>query len=84
MNLENVKSDTENETPQRVTWSNVTAKGRTALKKIQSAITTQNSEEMFKKEIIEALQPVFSEVYLLVKTNVAGYEEFLDQFPQLE
>lgn len=83
MNLANVASDQENEPPQKVTWTNVTAKGRTALKKVQSAIANQNSEEMFKKEIIEALQPVFAEVYSVVKTNVQGYEEFLDQFPAL-
>ena len=83
MNVDQVSSDKEENVQQKVTWSNVTTKGRTAVKKIHSAISNQNSEEMFKKEVIEALQPVFAEVYLLVKTNVPGYEEFLDQFPSL-
>ena len=83
MNLKDVASDGENGVPQKVTWTNVTSKGKTAIKKIQSAIANQTSEKMFKKEIMEALKPVFSEVYTLVKTNVTGYEDFLDQFPSL-
>ena len=81
MDMENVKSDGEQVT--KVTWPNVTAKGKIALKKIQAALLNQTNEDLFKKEIVESLQPVFNEVYLLVKTNVAGYEEFLEQFPRL-
>ena len=79
--MDNVKSDGEQVT--KVTWTNVTSKGKLALKRIQSAILNQTSEENFKKEISEALQPVFNEVYLLVKQNVPGYEEFLESFPSL-
>ena len=81
MDLQNVKSDTEQVT--KVNWTHVTAKGKTAVKKIQSALLNQTDEDTFKKEITESLQPVFKEVYLLVKTNVPGYEEFLEQFPAL-
>ena len=81
MNLDNVKEDAE--IPIKVVWPNITAKGKQAVKKITSALANQTSEENFKKEIMEALAPVFNEVYLLVKTNVVGFEEFLDQFPVL-
>ena len=81
MDMDNVKSDNEQVT--KITWPNVTAKGKIALKKIQSALLNQTDEETFKKEIMESLQPVFNEVYMLIKTNVAGYEDFLEQFPSL-
>ena len=80
MDLNNVKED---EVPMKITWPNVTAKGKTAVKKIASALANQSSEDHFRKEIMEALVPVFNEVYQLVKTNVAGYEDFLEQFPAL-
>ena len=79
--MENVRSDTEQVT--KITWPNVTSKGKIALKKIQAALLNQTNEDLFKKEIMESLTPVFNEVYLLIKTNVAGYEEFLEQFPVL-
>ena len=81
MDMDNVKSDTEQVT--KITWPNVTAKGKIALKRVQSAILNQTDEEIFKKEIMESLQPVFNEVYMLIKMNVPGYEDFLDQFPSL-
>ena len=81
MDMEQVKSDSEQVT--KITWPNVTAKGKIALKRIQAALLNQTNEDLFKKEITESLQPVFNEVYLLVKTNVPGYEEFLEQFPTL-
>ena len=80
MDLNNVE---EEEPPMKVIWPNVTAKGKLALKKIQTAMINQTSTSDFRNEIIEALQPVFNEVYLLVKTSVKGYEDFLDQFPEL-
>ena len=83
MNLENVQSEEESEESKRVIWPNVTTKGKLAIKKIQSAIANQTSELNFKKEVIEALVPVFNEVYLVVKYNVTGYDDFLDQFPIL-
>ena len=83
MDMDNVKSDNEQQSDKKITWPNVTAKGKIALKKIQSAILNQTDEEVFKKEIMESLHPVFNEVYMLIKTNVAGYEDFLEQFPAL-
>ena len=83
MDLENVKSDGESTKQTKVTWTNVTSKGKIAIKRIQSAIANQTSEKLFKKEITEALSPVFDEIYMLVKTNVVGFEEFLDNFSSL-
>ena len=82
MDLRNVASE-DDTAPTKSKWPDVTSQGKIALKKIQSALATQVSEENFRKEVMEALQPVFNEVYNLVKTNVSGYEDFLDQFPAL-
>ena len=79
--MDNVASDSESHT--KVTWPDVTRKGKEAIKRIQSALANQNSEELFRKELMEAMATVFSEVYTLVKTNVKGFEDFLDQFPAL-
>lgn len=81
MDLNNVQS--EEEAPTKVKWPDVTSQGKIALKKIQNALVTQVSEHDFRKEVMEALKPVFNEVYNLVKSNVTGYEAFLDQFPSL-
>ena len=81
MDMRNVPS--EDEAPTKHTWSDVTKQGKLGLKKIQSAIATQSSEEDFRKEVMEALAPVFNEVLIMVKTSVNGYDEFLDQFPSL-
>ena len=85
MEMDNVASDAESvkEATKKVTWSNVTTKGKVAVKRVQAAMANQTCELLFKKEISEALVPVFEEVYLLIKTNVAGYEAFLDSFPAL-
>ena len=81
MDLRNVASedDTASTKSKSSKWPDVTSQGKIALKKIQSALVTQVSEENFRKEVMEALHPVFNEVYNLVKTNVSGYEDFLDQ-----
>ena len=79
MDMKNVQSEEE----PKHTWSDVTKQGKLAQKKIQSALVNQVSEEDFRKEVMEALSPVFNEVLNLVKTNVNGYDEFLDQFPEL-
>ena len=81
MDLKNVQS--EDEAPTKHTWSDVTKQGKLGLKKIQSALATQCSEDDFRKEVMEALAPVFNEVLIMVKTSVHGYDEFLDQFPAL-
>ena len=81
MDMKNVQSD--DDAPVKHTWPDVTKQGKLALKKIQSALVNQVAEEDFKKEVMEALAPVFNEVLNLVKTNVNGYDEFLDQFPSL-
>ena len=81
MDCDAVKSDSEQ--TKKTTWTNVTSKGKTAIKKIQAALANQTSELLFKKEISEALSPVFEEIYTLVRTNVSGYEEFLDNFSSL-
>lgn len=79
MDMKNVQSEEE----PKHTWSDVTKQGKLAQKKIQSALVNQVSEEDFRKEVMEALSPVFNEVLNLVKINVNGYDEFLDQFPSL-
>ena len=83
MDMENVKSDDETEVMTKVKWPDVTAKGKIALANIKAAMVTQDSEKKFRLALIEALQPVFQEVYLLVKTNIPRFEEFLDEFPSL-
>ena len=82
--MENVQTDDEvNEKMAKTKWPDVTSQGKIALKKIQSALANQSSEVEFRKEVMEALHPVFNEVYNLVKSNVNGFEQFLDQFPEL-
>ena len=81
MDLKNVQS--EDEVPKKIKWPDVTNQGKIALKKIQNALVNQTSEADFRLEVMEALKPVFNEVYGLVKSNVNGFEEFLDQFPAL-
>ena len=81
MCIENVQSEEEIQT--KTKWPDVTSQGKVALKKIQHALATQVSEVDFRKEVMEALLPVFKEVYSLVKSNITGYEAFLDQFPSL-
>ena len=81
--MENVKSDNEQEIVSKIKWPDVTAKGKVALQNIKAAMTTQDSESKFRLALIEALQPVFAEVYALVRTNVQGFDQFLDEYPEL-
>ena len=81
MDMNNVQS--EPEAQEKLKWPDVTAKGKIALSKIRSALQNQSSEEMFQKELMEAIIPVFNEVYTLVRTNVNGFDKFLEEFPQL-
>ena len=83
MDLDNVKSDEEPEVVTKIKWPDVTAKGKIALANIKSAMVNQDSEKNFRLALIEALQPVFQEIYQLVKTNIPRFEEFLDEFPSL-